>query len=197
MEAKDRIHESHQDNDGILEYDNPLPDWFVNMFYACIVFAFLYFGYYTGQGWALAKASGQGQALSSSGAEYLAAVKFNEISQGALKPVDLAGAALQSFLREPTSISGGEVVFKASCLACHGDKGQGVVGPNLTDAYWLHGGTPEAVMASISHGYPEKGMPAWKPALGVEKVRLATAYVLSLRGQSVVGGKAPQGDLEP
>lgn len=196
MEEMDRIHEAHQDNDGIQEYDNPLPDWFVNMFYACILFAFLYMGYYTGQGWALAKASGQGQALSSSAAEYLTAVRLEEKAEGASHPKEAAGAELAEFLRAPATIAGGEAVFKANCLACHGAQGQGVVGPNLTDAYWLHGGKPEAVLASITHGYPDKGMPAWKPVLGAQKVALAAAYVLSLRGHTVSGGKAPQGVME-
>jgi len=72
-----------------------------------------------------------------------------------------------------------------------------VVGPNLTDEFWLHGGKPEAVLASVTHGYPDKGMPAWKPVLGAEKVRLAAAYVLSLRGKSVANPKAPQGTKDP
>jgi cytochrome c oxidase cbb3-type subunit III len=197
MEEKDRLLESHQDNDGIREYDNPLPDWFLYLFYGCILYAVLYVGYYTGNGWALAKAGGVGQGLSSSGAEYLAAVQRAEQAQGRSRPKETAGEELRATLFAPASIAGGEAVFKANCLACHGDQGQGIVGPNLTDAYWLHGGQPEAVLASITKGYPDKGMPAWKPVLGTEKVRLAAAYVLSLKGRAVVDGKAPQGDKEP
>jgi cytochrome c oxidase cbb3-type subunit III len=197
MEEKDRLLESHQDNDGIREYDNPLPDWFLYLFYGCIVYAFLYMGYYTGEGWALAKAGGVGQNLSSSGAEYLAAVRKEEAARGLARPKEVTGADLAAFLAEPGSITGGEAVYKANCLACHGDQGQGVVGPNLTDAYWLHGGRAEAVLASISNGYPEKGMPAWKPVLGDSKVRMATAYILSLKGRTVANAKAPQGEKDP
>lgn len=197
MEGKDRLLESHQDNDGIREYDNPLPNWFVNLFYGCIVYSVLYVGYYTGNGWALAKAGGVGQSLSFSGGEYLAAVRRETDAHPAARAQEATGGELEDLLRSPASIAGGEAVFRTNCLACHGDQGQGVVGPNLTDPFWIHGGRPEAVLASISQGYPDKGMPAWKPVLGAEKVRLAAAYVLSLRGRTVANPKAPQGIREP
>lgn len=197
MEDKDRILDHHQDNDGIQEYDNPLPDWFVNLFYGCIVFAFLYVGYFTGNGWALSQAGGAGQNLAASGAEYLAAVRQHEAADGHVRKHEFAGAELVEFLRAPESVTGGAAVFQANCVACHGAEAQGIVGPNLTDAYWLHGGAPEAVLASITHGYPDKGMPAWKPVLGAAKVRLAAAYVLSLRGKTVPNPKPPQGVKEP
>lgn len=196
MSEKDKIHENHQDNDGIQEYDNPLPNWFVTLFYGCIVFAVLYTAYYTGYGIAISKAGKVGQNLSASGAEYLAAVKIQEKMANANRPKSIGDDELVEFLKSPNSISSGEGVFKANCLACHGAEGQGVVGPNLTDEFWLHGGKPEAILFSISKGYPDKGMPSWKPVLGEEKVRLAAAYVLSLKGRKVANGKVPQGVKE-
>ncbi len=197
MEEKDNLLDTHQDNDGIQEYDNPLPDWFVNMFYGCIVFAVLYIGYYSGYGWALSRAGGVSPNLSASGADYLVAVRLSEKATLGARPKEMGGVELLAFFKNPNSISNGAAVFKANCLACHGDQGQGVVGPNLTDLFWIHGGKPAAVLASISHGYPEKGMPAWKPVLGEEKIRLVTAFVLSLQGQVVANGKAPQGEKDP
>lgn len=196
MEEKDRILESHQDNDGIREYDNPLPAWFLWLFYGCIAFAGLYAPYYVGYGRAMANAGGVGMNLSASGGDYLAAVRAEAKIRADAPKVELRGEDLMGFLRAPASISGGDAVYKANCVACHGDQGQGVVGPNLTDAYWIHGGSPEAILASVETGYPDKGMPAWKNVLGSEKVRLATAYVLSLKGRNVAGGKAPQGEKE-
>jgi cytochrome c oxidase cbb3-type subunit 3 len=197
MERKDRLLESHQDNDGIREYDNPLPAWFLMLFYGTILFAGLYFPYYVGYGRALAAASGAGQNLSASGGDYLAAVHRDEESHHSIPTAVMNKEELLEFMKAPASISGGEAVFKANCVACHGDQGQGIVGPNLTDAYWLHGGSPEAVLASVTHGYPDKGMPAWKNVLGAEKVRLAAAYVVSLKGRAVANPKAPQGEKEP
>ena len=63
--------------------------------------------------------------------------------------------------------------------------GGGVVGPNLTDDFWIHGGAPDKVLKTISAGVPDKGMPAWGPQLGADKVRAVTAYVISLRGTNV------------
>jgi cytochrome c oxidase cbb3-type subunit 3 len=197
MIEKDKIHESHQDNDGIQEYDNPLPGWFLYMFYGTILFAGLYFPYYLGYGRALADAGKVGQSLSASGSDYLAAVRLDEEAHHARPIAELSSEELLEFLKAPGSISGGEAVYKANCVACHGDQGQGVVGPNLTDAYWLHGGNPQAILASVTQGYPEKGMPAWKNVLGAEKVRLAAAYVMSLKGRNVANAKAPQGVQEP
>lgn len=196
MQDSDKLHETHQDNDGIQEYDNPLPSWFVNLFYSTIVFSILYICYYTGFGYGVTQVSGVGQILSFSAAEYLAAVHEAEKSAASIHPQELDHKALEAFMASPASISGGEGIFKANCIACHGVEGQGVVGPNLTDAYWIHGGKPDNVLASVSGGYPAKGMPSWKPVLGEAKVRLATAYVLSLRGHSVANPKAPQGDKE-
>lgn len=197
MEEKDRILESHQDNDGIREYDNPLPAWFLWLFYGCIAFAGLYAPYYAGYSRAMAKAGGVGANLAASGGDYLAAVRIEERARANAPVVELHGKELVEFMRAPASISGGDFVFKANCVACHGDQGQGVVGPNLADAYWIHGGSPAGILESIEHGYPAKGMPAWKNVLGAEKVRLAAAYVMSLKGRAVANPKAPQGEKEP
>jgi cytochrome c oxidase cbb3-type subunit 3 len=134
--------------------------------------------------------------LGSSGAAYMASVRKAEAKLAQSATAEPQGEALLAFLKSPASISKGEALYRTTCAACHGDQGQGVVGPNLTDAFWIHGGRPEAVVASIAGGYPEKGMPSWKPTLGPEKVRLAAAYVLSLKGRAVPNPKAPQGTEE-
>lgn len=197
MDLKDKLVESHQDNDGIREYDNPLPLWFVYMFLGSIVFAFIYSAYYYGHAWAVSRAAGVGMNLSTSGATYLASVRRAESLVSKAATVELQGEALVALLKAPTTIAKGEGVFRTNCVACHGDQGQGVVGPNLTDPFWLHGGMPDAIVKSISGGYPDKGMPGWKPTLGAEKVRQAAAYVMSLRGRTVANPKAPQGEKEP
>jgi cytochrome c oxidase cbb3-type subunit 3 len=197
MSTPDTLVDNHQDNDGIQEYDNPLPNWFLYMFLGSIVFACLYMAYYTGHGWSVSRTAGVGLNLPTSGAAYLLAVKRSEEALGKTPAAEPVGEALLAVLKAPASISKGETVYRANCAACHGDQGQGIVGPNLTDKFWIHGGRPEAILASISEGFPDKGMPSWKPTLGGEKVRLATAYVMSLKGKPVTNPKAPQGVEEP
>ena len=192
MELQDQILDHGQDYDGIKEYDNPLPQWFVLMFYGTIAFAFLYMGYYGGKTRGLVAASGVGQNLAWSGAilgEQLQALEKAKLPFEEPKDHE----ALLAILKNPANLSRGEALFKGNCVPCHGEQGQGVIGPNLTDNFWIHGGKPEDIVATITHGWPDKGMPAWQPVLGAEKVHWLAAYVLSLRGRPVNNPKPPQG----
>lgn len=191
MQRKDEILDHGQDYDGIKEYDNPLPRWFLMMFYASIVFSFLYMGYYTAKSVAISRATGKGLALAWSGARLAAQEREAEASRAAFVPP--TGDALLQYLRMPANISRGEAQFKASCVACHGEQAQGLIGPNLLDRFWIHGGSPEQILRSISQGWPEAGMPGWELSLGAEKVHWLTAYVMSVQGRSVPNAKAPQG----
>jgi cytochrome c oxidase cbb3-type subunit 3 len=191
MQPKDEIIEHGQDYDGIKEYDNPLPRWFLLMFYISIVFAFLYMGYYTAKSRAISQATGHGQALAWSGARLAAQVKAAEGERGEF--IVPQGADLVQFLRGPQNIARGEALFKANCVACHGEQGQGIIGPNLVDRFWIHGNSPEQLLHSIAVGYPEMGMPGWDLSLGSEKVHWLTAYVASIEGRNVANPKEPQG----
>ena len=86
-------------------------------------------------------------------------------------------------------------MFKASCAACHGQLGEGTVGPNLTDDYWLHGGSVQDVFKSIKYGWVEKGMKSWKEDLSPMQIAQVTSYIKSLKGTNPANAKAPQGDL--
>jgi len=194
MDTHDQILDHGQDYDGIKEYDNPLPGWFLYMFYASIVFAFLYSGYYLGKEWAIAHFGGVGQSLAWSGAKLQAEMLEIEQSMASAPFSEPQGDALAMYLKNPRNISRGESLFKASCVPCHGEAGQGIVGPNLVDAYWLHGNRPEDIVHSIQQGWVEKGMPAWGPNLGSQKVHWLASYVMSIRGKAVANPKAPQGE---
>jgi cytochrome c oxidase cbb3-type subunit 3 len=98
--------------------------------------------------------------------------------------------------RARSVVTSGKDIFAAACAPCHGADGGGRIGPNLTDAYWLHGGSPESIQRSVHDGWVDKGMPAWGPSLGEYRVREVAAYVVSLRGTNVAGGKPPQGTRE-
>lgn len=197
MAAQDTLLDHGQDNDGIEEYDNPLPQWFILMFYGCIAFAFLYLGYYVGKTRGIVLNTGLSQNLAYSGTRYALLVRENEIARGDKPFIAPQGEALMAFLKSPANLSRGEGLFKANCVPCHGEQGQGIVGPNLTDKYWLHGGKPEDIIKTITNGWVASGMPTWGPVLGAEKVHWLAAYVMSLRGKPVNNPKAPQGVEEP
>ena len=69
------------------------------------------------------------------------------------------------------------------------------MGPNLTDAYWIHGGTIQAIFKVIKVGVVEKGMVPWQDQLSPEKIQQVASYILSLKGSIPANPKAPQGEL--
>lgn len=176
-EDKDRVvHEV----DGIEEYDNELPRWWLYTLYGAIAFAAVYWFAYE-----------SGPFLDGPLASYRSEVAKTARATGTVSPEALAALA-----RDPATLEQGKAVFTQTCIACHRADGGGNVGPNLTDEYWLHGGAPEKIFKTVSDGVPENGMPAWKPQLGFDRVQAVTAYVISLRNTNVSGGKPPQGTRE-
>lgn len=168
--------------DGIQELDNNLPTWWVGLFTVCVGFAIIYMVYLHALG---------GKTLQQ---EY-------ELSVAAAKTAPGGGGAggesdLNALIGNAEAIQNGKDVFIATCAACHGQVGEGNIGPNLTDKFWIHGGKPESIYNTISNGFAEKGMPAWGPILGEKKVKQLTAFVVSLKGTTPPNGKAPQGDPE-
>ncbi|RYZ29080.1 MAG: cytochrome C oxidase subunit III, partial [Chitinophagaceae bacterium] len=77
---------------------------------------------------------------------------------------------------------------------CHGGKGEGGVGPNLTDKFWLHGGTINDVFKTIKYGVPEKGMQAWEKTYSPSQIKNIASYIKSIAGSNPPNGKSPQGD---
>lgn len=173
-------------HDDIEEYDNPLPRWWVNFFYFTIVFSFVYMAYYHFMGGPStvdemqADLKAQSEAVAASGG-----------GGGAGEDV---GATLVALIQDQSAVGAGQEIYKANCSPCHGQAGEGVVGPNLTDKFWLHGGKPEEIYKSIADGIVEKGMIAWMPILGGEKVKQVTAYVSTLKGTNPANAKAPEGE---
>lgn len=170
--------------DGIQEYDNILPRWWLTTFYGSIVFAVGYFFYYD------VFAAGELPAR-----EYRREMAQRMEAQGQSAPV--TEASLMDMTHDSAVMAEGAKMFAASCTPCHGPNGGGTVGPNLTDEFWLHGGSAEQIHKSISDGYPAKGMPAWSQQLGEKRIPALTAFVLGMKGTNVAGGKAPQGDKAP
>jgi cytochrome c oxidase cbb3-type subunit III len=92
-------------------------------------------------------------------------------------------------------VAAGKKIFGDNCRACHGSVGEGGVGPNLTDEYWLHGGGIKNVFKTIKYGVPEKGMIAWQAQLKPQQIQQVASYIISLKGSNPANGKAAQGDI--
>lgn len=185
MKSRDENRVIHE-IDGIQEYDNRLPNWWLYTLYGAILFAVGYWYHY--------QAGGFGDSPAQA---YKAEVERELTAQAMqIKVGDATPEALASLAKDPNAVALGRQVFVATCAACHRADGGGSVGPNLTDDFWLHGAAAEKVYRTIAGGVPDKGMPAWKPQLGALKTQAVAAYVLGLRGTNVSGGKSPQGERE-
>ncbi len=173
--------------DGIAELDNPTPAWFMWLFYGTIVFAFSYMMYFHVLDYGKMQEEEYEIEMAQAKTEkeaYLAKAG-NNIDENSVKE-DLSEGV----------ISAGKAVYSTNCVACHGDKGQGLVGPNLTDKFWLHGGTVNSVFKTIKYGVPEKGMIPWEKTLSQKQIADVSNYILSLKGSNPANPKAAQGAEE-
>ena len=108
---------------------------------------------------------------------------------------DVYEPAEDSFLfAENLDVKEGEQVFATKCAVCHGEKGEGKVGPNLTDEYWMHGGSIQEVFKSIKYGWPAKGMVAWQNSMNGGQMQQLASYIMTLQGSNPAGAKEPQGE---
>mgnify|MGYP001561638107 CR=1 FL=1 len=147
------------DNDGIEEYDNPLPTWWLGLFYFTIVWGVIYAAEYH-------FVANRSQA---------AAYDLEAAAARASMPA--ASTASAPGVPTPALAVAGKAIYETNCVACHGPELKGGVGPDLTDATWIHGGTYADVVRVVTEGVPEKGMITWGPILGPQKIAEVAAYV--------------------
>ncbi len=183
LEEEDSIMLDHE-YDGIHELDNNLPPWWVWMFYATIIFAFVYLAYY----WILPYGQSQKE-------EYVAELKQAEMDKEAYLATvkDKVDENTVSYLDNPADLVAGKKIFTANCQACHAPDGGGGVGPNLTDKYWLHGGGIPNIFKTIKYGVPAKGMISWEAQLKPKQIAQVASYIHSLSGTMPAAPKDPQG----
>jgi cytochrome c oxidase cbb3-type subunit 3 len=163
--------------DGIEEADNRLPNWWLATFYVAIGFAVAYWFVFH-----MFELSPHPRAA------------YVEAQLAALdKGGPVTDDELVALAADRDVVAAGAAVFAKNCVSCHAADASGKIGPNLTDAFWLHGGAPSAIYTTIARGVDGKGMQAWAPQLGPGAVKQAAAFVVSLRGANRPG-KAPQGD---
>lgn len=183
--AAEKEIELDHDYDGIKELNNPIPPWFNVLFYGTIVFGIIYlFVYHVFEVAPLqAKEYDNQVAVAEQMKEDFLKKAGNLVDENSVKMVN-----------DEKLLAEGSTVYIARCAACHGQKGEGGVGPNLTDEYWLHGGTINDVFKTIKYGVPAKGMIAWQNTLNPLEMQNVSSYILSLQGTNPAGGKEPQGE---
>lgn len=182
-DEKDKLLE--HEYDGIRELDNHMPVWWLWLFYFSIAFSVGYMLYYEVLGW--------GPTIEQEYEQELAEAELLYDGAG-----DNAGDVYEfSFLTDEEALQKGREIYSDNlCSSCHGDQGQGMVGPNLTDSYWLHGCGPEDIAASIINGFPDKGMLAYGSGSKIsdEHVEYLISYIASLQGTDPPDGKDPDLD---
>lgn len=169
--------------DGIQEYDNPLPRWWVLVFWATIIYAGLYVANVPGIG------IGRGRIAAYERDVAVARARYG----GGELAAAVSESDLRAIAKQPARLADGKTTFSTNCAACHRADGGGIIGPNLTDAYWLHGGRPLEILHTVQHGVPDKGMPVWGQVLKPDQLVDVVGYVLTLRDTHPADPKAPQG----
>ncbi len=170
---RDRILGHEDEADGIQEYDNPLPDWWLGLFWITIVWAIGYFVHYH----FIADRSPQ-------------VALAQELAEAERRwPQEAEGEAEQALALTPEAVAAGEQIFQTNCVVCHGANMEGGIGPNLLDDEWIHGGAAEDILRTITDGVITKGMISWGPILGSDGVREVAAYVVTKNAEAL--GREP------
>lgn len=184
VENEEEIMLSHN-YDGIKELDNDLPPWWKYGFYLTVVVAFLYMIHYH------VTKTGDLQAAEYNNEMAKAKADVAEYMKNAASNVDETTVKMLG----ESDIASGKQIFMSTCAVCHGKLGEGGVGANLTDGYWLHGGSLNDIFKSVKYGWTDKGMKSWKEDLSPMQIAQVSSYIKTLMGTNPPNPKAPQGDL--
>lgn len=176
----------HHAYDGIRELDNRLPPWWVNMFILTIVWSVGYMWYYHWGGNGPSQAEEYEKSMEKAKKERAIALA------GRADAVDESNVTA---LTDASALGEGELIYKNVCAACHGQQGEGTVGPNFTDEYWIHGGGIKNIFRVIKYGVPEKGMISWQSQLKPADMQKVASYILTMQGTNPPNPKAPQGEI--
>ena len=181
-EEKDLMLE--HDFDGITELDNPTPAWFNVLFYGSILIGAIYLLNYHVFKWSPLQDE-----------EYVIEMKEAEVEKAAYlaKAGNLIDETTVKLDNSPAIIAAGKAIYAQNCVPCHLADGGGSVGPNLTDEYWIHGGTINNIFKTLKYGVPEKGMIAWEKTLTPKQTSDLSNFILSLKGTKPANPKEPQG----
>ena len=176
----------HHEYDGIRELNNVLPPWWLWLFYGTIIWGVVYLVNVHILGVMPLQAEEYEQEMAQAKedvAAYLA--QFSNL-------VDESNVTVAT---DESTLASGESIYKQFCVACHGANGEGGVGPNMTDAYWIHGGGIKNVFKTIKYGVPQKGMISWQSQLKPSEMQAVASYILTLQGTDPPNQKEPQGEI--
>jgi len=173
--------------DGIKEYDNPMPGWLMAIWGGSLIFSAAYLIFY-------ALSFGEGSMEAEYRADTEQALTAVQAHYDANPLVPPTAADLLAGAGNAAVVELGATRFAKSCAPCHGAQAQGLIGPNLTDDRWIHGGSVEQVFQSIAKGWPAKGMPPWGRAVPPEELSALVSYVRSLQGTKPPNPKPAEGD---
>ncbi len=183
-EEEEKLDMQH-DYDGINELDNDIPGWWNVAFIGTVVFAVVYLirVFVTG---------GIPDQIDELRAEQsLAAIKIEEYLAKSGTNIDENTVVMLG----EEGIANGKEIYELSCAVCHGEEGEGGIGPNLVDEYWLHGGSINDVFYSIKYGWPENGMIPWADLYSPTEIAEISSFIMSIQGTNPPNAKEPEGEL--
>lgn len=176
----------HHEFDGIRELANEPPYWLSLIFILTVLFAYIYIAKY--------HIFNAGDLQEEEYRKEMAVYNPEEESEDELtRPVKEEVPLIA--LSDEESLSAGKTIYANNCAVCHLSKGEGLVGPNFTDEYWIHGGSLKDIVNVINEGVPSKGMISWKTQLSQQNILEVASYILTLQGTNPPNQKAPQGEL--
>lgn len=170
--------------DGIRELDNRLPPWLKYVFYITIVFS---------AGYLLALFVFENDELIQA-KEYEKEMTIAEAEIAAANVIVIDESTIR-IVTDEESLADGKSTFDKICLVCHGKFGEGLVGPNFTDQYYIHGGTIQDMYKTVINGVIEKGMISYKNQLSGTQIQNVLSYIISLEGTNPDNQKAAEGEF--
>lgn len=192
------------DHNGIKVLDNYLPRWWLALFFLTIVWSILYMSFCR---MAEFKSSYDDSYLLGTISEYHSPF-YNPRGDATPRMAAILSAANRPSLltfqtdtntyeavTDPIRLSSGQDLYMQHCWQCHGKLGEGGVGPNMVDDYWLHGNGITNIVKSATYGYPAKGMIAWRGTLSAEEIIDVSSFLLTLHGTNPPNARPPQGEL--
>lgn len=171
------------DYDGIKELDNNMPPWLKYVFYITIIFA---------AGYIVAFFIFEDDALIQD-KEYAKNVAIAEAKIAEMNTVIIDETTIRTVYDE-ASLADGKEIYDKICFVCHGKFGEGLVGPNFTDEYWIHGGRIEDMYKTVIDGIIEKGMISYKDQLSGTQIQNVLSFIISLEGTNPPNQKAAEGE---